>query len=48
METGSQIEQISGYQRRENGRGNIEGGKWKVQIIGYKIGSRMFCTTWGI
>ena len=23
-------------------------GKWKVQILGYKMGLRMYCTTWGI
>ena len=29
-------------------RGNIGVAEWEVQTIGYKIGSRMYCTTWGI
>ena len=40
--------QTSGNQQGEHGRGNIEGRKWEVQIIGCKIGSRMFGTMWGI
>lgn len=24
------------------------GGWWETEITGYKIGSRMYCTTWGL
>ena len=29
------------------GRGSLGVGKWGVQTIGYKIGSRVYCTAWG-
>ena len=40
-------EQTSGYQWGR-GRGIIGVGEWEVQTIGYKVGLRMYCTTWGI
>ena len=27
-------------------RGNIRVGEWEIQTTGYKIGSKMYCTTW--
>ena len=35
---------------RGKGRGNIGRGEWKVQTIGYKIGSRMYfvITKWKV
>ena len=30
------------------GRGTIGVGKWEIQTPGYKIGSSMYFTTWGI
>ena len=30
------------------GRDKIWVGEWEVQTMGCKIGSRMYCTTWGI
>ena len=42
------IEHTSGYQCREASGGNIGLGEWEVQIIGCKIGSRMYHTTQGI
>ena len=40
-------EQASGYQwGREEWQYGV--GEWDVQIIGYKIGSRIYCTTRGI
>ena len=41
-------EQTSSYQWGEQGRGNIGVGEWEVQIIGCKIGSRIYCTAQGI
>ena len=41
-------EHTSGYQCREASGGNIGLGEWEVQIIGCKIGSRMYHTTQGI
>ena len=42
-------EQTSGYQWGEGrGEGQYRDGGWEVQAIGYKIGSRMYCTTQGI
>ena len=29
------------------GRGNIGVGEWEAQTTECKIGSRMYCTTWG-
>ena len=29
-------------------RGNIPVGEWDVQITGYKVDSRLYCTTQGI
>ena len=43
--TDSQIQRTSQW-LPVAGRGNI--GVGKIQTIGYKIGSRMYCTTWGI
>lgn len=40
-------EHVNGYQW-EGGRGYIRAGEWEVQTIGCKIGSKMYCTTWGI
>ena len=42
------MEQTSVYQWGEAGRGNIGVGEWEIQTVGYKIGSRIYCTTWGI
>ena len=33
---------------REGRRGSIGMEEWKVQTIGCKIDSRMYCTMWGI
>lgn len=30
------------------GGGNIVVGEWEVKTIGYKIGSKIYVTTWGI
>ena len=38
-------EQTSGYYW---GRGNIGVGEWEIQTMGCKIGSWLYCTTWGI
>ena len=43
--TDSQIQRTSQW-LPVAGRGNI--GVGEIQTIGYKIGSRMYCTTWGI
>ena len=40
-------EQTSGYQWGGGG-GNIRREEWEAHIIGCKIGSRTYCTTWGI
>jgi len=32
----------------EGRRGNRGVEKWEIQTAGYKIVSRMYCTTWGI
>ena len=39
-------EQTSGDQWG-GGRDTIGVREWEVQTIGYKIGSEMYCTTWG-
>ena len=30
------------------GKGSTDVGVWEVQTVGYKIDSRLYCTTWGI
>ena len=30
------------------GRDHRGVGEWEAQTVGYKIGSRMYCTTWGL
>ena len=37
-----------GVTSRERDEGHLRGGSVGVQTTGYKIGSRLYCTTWGI
>ena len=48
-EADSQIQRTNQWLPVEReGRGNTEVEEWEVQTTGYKIGSRMYYTTWGI
>ena len=49
-EADSQIQKTNQWLPVEGGPGvdNTGIGEWKVQTAGCKVGSRMYCTTWGI